>query len=322
MRNPWVGVLIALAVTITSGAAVGQPHNEIEASEPVGGFPPRTGPSRMIDRIIALPDQPNIRVFQFRPAKPSDISIFYIHGDYDSKSDDDPHVYPKNVLYGLELGADSHNVNIYAIARPGLFGSGGDYGTRERRSRKTYQMVNTVIDALISWDQMKRIGIVGHSGGAAYVLTHPLFRKHEPPKCYVLASGSHHLYLRIAAMRREREQAIAGQRKPLDIVTANPEKNYLTTLTKLNVFEPSLHLWSIAPESGHHFIIVGDVRDEVVPFESSEKLALDLSAHELNAELEPVALKDKRHHGSSFHAIRRAAECARSLKDQPSATRD
>jgi hypothetical protein len=307
----WLALFL-IAVSFAS-AALGQTHNEIEASEPLGGFPPRTGPSRMIERIIALPGQPNIRVFQFRPAKPSEVSIFYIHGDHDAKSASDPNVYPKGNLYALQLGADSQDVNIYAIARPGLFGSGGDYGIRERRSRKTYAMVNNVIDSLITWDHLKRVSLVGHSGGADFVLTHPLFRKVEPPKCYILASGSHHLYLQIAAMRREKQQD-PGSRPRLQDIERQPDRNYSAMLAKLNSFEPSLHLWSITPDSRHRFIIVGDHRDQIVPFESSEKLALDLQRHELDAVLISVKAPDAKHHGSVGQALKQGAECARAIK--------
>jgi hypothetical protein len=314
----WLALFLVTAISFAS-AALGQTHNEIEGSEPLGGFPPRTGPSRMIERIIGLSDQPNIRVFQLRPAKPSDVSIFYIHGDHDPASAA-LQSYPKFGLWTLQQVADHEHANIYAIARPGLYGSAGDYGVRERRSRKTYQMVNTVIDTLIVWEQLNRVSIVGQSGGAAYALAHPLFRKPEPAKCYALAAGSHHLYLHMAFNRQKTLEPVQGPRPPLDFNQRNPERNYTATLAKINAFEPSLHLWSIAPESQHRFIIVGDRRDQVVPFESSEKLAMDLKAHELVAELVPINARDARYHAATGHALQRAAECARALK--PSVPKD
>jgi hypothetical protein len=126
------------------------------------------------------------------------------------------------------------------LSRPGVYGSSGDH--RERRLPREVKIVNAALDAIKNKHEIDKFALTGQGGGGHLVAS--LLALRDDITCAVIISGN------VAVRKR---MMIKGW--PADDTGFS------------NFYDPMEHVSEIPYDPDLRIILVGDLRDENIPFE-------------------------------------------------------
>lgn len=122
-----------------------------------------------------LPASPFILTAYQKIEGPSDVMVVYIEGDgyaWASRTQPSADPTPKHPL-AFDLASQDPSLNVIYLARPGQFEQGGcptidrAYWMNKRYSQEVIQATNIAIDTLKQSLGVRKVSLVGYSGGAA-----------------------------------------------------------------------------------------------------------------------------------------------------------
>jgi hypothetical protein len=225
-------------------------------------------------------------------------AVFFMGGDYDVTKFNDPSFAKTNIAIQMALmqrDANKYRVRYVKIARPGIEGSSGNHGDR----RKPHELIvmNEAITILKKRLGIKTIALVGQSGGsdlAAGLLT--LGR--IDIACDMLGSGGLKMVDRSYAW-----------------LLQNGQRASKAQLAKA-MYDPSGHIDFIAKDPGRRVFVIGDPKDQAVPFEYQWPFADSLRAaghHALTIKVDISS--DPLHHNATTYAWPAAGACLDGASD-------
>lgn len=144
---------------------------------------------------------------------------------------------------------------VVIIARPGTYGSSGDH--HKRRQVQEFLALNAAVDGIVSLYQIKRLVLMGHSGGATAAAALLTLGRNDI-SCAVLTSGAYGLLERAQLMRIRNRQP---QQPGIDL-TGYPAP-----------YDPLEHVNGVVPDSGRLIVIMGNEEDRITPFEFQRAFA-------------------------------------------------
>lgn len=192
---------------------------------------------------------------------------------------------PFNTEYDQEVEAKSlakiYQKPVVILARPGVYGSSGNHN--ERRTRKEYEIVKKSILSLMQKYRLKRVDLVGQSGGATAIagaLSIGLTGAH----CVILTSGAYGL-----AERANYHRLRNGKKERVNVDTTG----------RADYYDPLLHYEKIGENSFYRLLIAGDKRDKNTPFYLQKKYYEVLKNKNKNVYLISIEAQPRMYHGVS-----------------------
>jgi dienelactone hydrolase len=187
-----------------------------------------------------------------------------------------------------DLFAQRTGMPWIVIARPGLYGSSGDHN--DRRTLKEIAQVDAALTAIRLRLNVDRIVVAGQSGGGGLVGA-LLTRGRSDIDCAVSSSG--------ALSVKARNASLPGGRDP----TGN-----------VDLYDPIEHVAGIRPDPRRRTFVVGDRRDQNMPFVAQRQFADAAAARgEQVTVIESTAAAGSEHHGLMNLSFRVAGWCAAGL---------
>ncbi len=228
------------------------------------------------------------------PLPASDTGIVFFHGDF-----------PQARLSAEKMAASRHNyqisanrlaqafsVPVFVMARPGVMGSTGFHvigGVRQEHA-----LVSKAIDELKQRHSLRRIVLVGQSGGAR--LTAQLLASgRDDIACAVMASGAYGIPGRKG-----------GGEMPTNI-WGNPSRSYLMPLRNVE---------HVVADSRRRLYVIGDRRDRRTPFDGQRKWAEALERAGHRVVLLNANAGGKDHHYLSALAMTLTGMCSAGNDDR------
>jgi len=230
-----------------------------------------------------------IRFYPGGLKKNSDTAIIYFTGDLSHNSI--WNVYekttPASFMRNSNQWSNVLDVPYILMARPGTFGSSG-YHYDRRREGKEGRLLNAAVDAVKEKYGLKKIVVVGQSGGG-HVVAQILTLRNDI-SCAVMAS----------ALLSFRDQLNA---KYLDYADL---EIYLS-----QQWDPIDHVADIPKSSGRRIFIIADPKDEIVYFDTQQKYVAQADKLGVKTNLVVTHASGGQHHDLSKPARYIAALCAK-----------
>lgn len=172
------------------------------------------------------------------------------------------------------------------FSRPGVYGSSGDH--KKRRRPREIEIIDAALDRLKERHGIKSFVFSGQSGGGHVIGS--LLSMRSDIRCAVIASGS------------------LAVRMRLQLAGWNADSTGYN-----DFFDPIDHVAEIPDDPHRRIFIIGDPRDETIPFsvQYAYYKALRKAGH--NAWLIRANGRGKQHHGLSHAGFKVARWCAQGL---------
>jgi len=185
--------------------------------------------------------------------------------------------------------AEASGLPHILIARPGTYGSSGDH--RQRRRPREVRIVNAALAKIKQRYGIGELALVGQSGGGHLVAS--LLAEREDVTCAVTTSGVVAVGLRINL------------------------KGWSRDITGYSDFhDPIEQIARIPHDSERRIFVVGDPRDQNVPFETQVAYHARLQAAGHAASLIEARAGDRMHHNLEALGLALAGTCARKAPTQ------
>lgn len=224
-------------------------------------------------------------------------AVLFFGGDFSSEQDNE--VAARRILEGnekyMQFWADKLHVRYVYISRVGLQGSSGNHG--ERRFPKETIIMNAVADSLKVRLGLDSLALAGQSGGST-IAASLLTMGRNDVTCEVLGS---------APLELVDQQYDAGTKLGFKVVKA---------AVSANVYDPSIHVSSIARRADRRIFVLGDPSDTEVPFKFQFPFIDRVKAaghHGLTIEVEGLGFK---HHDVVPETFPVAGACLNGVPDE------
>lgn len=245
------------------------------------------------DRVWAVSggDSACLRVFGDLPPQGAKQMLVYLSGDL--PLGDIWRLYeiytPTALKHLMRTASEKTGIPSIMIARPGTFGSSGNHHQMNERSGREAMLINAAIDAIQAQTGVKRINLIGQSGGghiAAYLLT-----KRTDLGCVVLTSA------------------------PLSIEHArkNWDRPYSIDEYAATFWDPVSHIADIKWNGNLFIYAVADRRDLIVPYDGAAAYIRAAEQSGIAAYLFDGHAKDSDAHGLRNMGMWIAGNCAKGI---------
>jgi hypothetical protein len=232
--------------------------------------------------------------FESRPQ-----AVFYMGGDLMPEEANDPRkvaaLIPKQ-LTAMQRQANTYRVRYVKLARLGTEGSSGNHGNHGsvHELAVTYEAINVLKKRL----GIKTIALAGQSGGSnlgAGLLT----VGRTDIACAMLGSGGFNVVDRQYSFLLER--GIRGSKAKIAEI----------------LYDPSAHVDGVADAPGRRVFIIGDPKDQTVPFKYQAPFGEALRAANHHAATVKVStLIDPARHNTIFYSFPAAGACLNGASDK------
>lgn len=208
----------------------------------------------------------------------------------------DPETIPANTATAQRKIAQKFSIRtglpVVIVARPGTYGSSGNH--YNRRQRAEFLALNATLDRLRQQYNIGQFILAGHSGGAT-AASALLTLGHTDIRCAILTSGAWDLLNRAEVLRKERgERSDAGK----DITGL------------VNPYDPLYHVDNIPPDPQRQILIIGNLQDQITPFELQVKFARALrDKHHRVALIETPAYPPEYHNLKGNQELKYVKQC-------------
>jgi len=179
---------------------------------------------------------------------------------------------PDNLQQSANREYEKFNIPYIRFSRPGVYGSSGDHN--QRRRPREIEIINAAFETIKKKYKIESFILSGQSGGGHIVAS--LLASRNDISCAVITSGS------VAVGKRIK---IKGWR-----TDATGYEDY---------YDPIEHVNEIASNDKRPIFIVGDPRDENVPFTTQEAYYEELKKFGHQAWLIRASGQGKQHHSLS-----------------------
>ncbi len=255
---------------------------------------------RVSDRVFVQHDLGSECIFYYAtPGTPQHRpAVLYFEGDVPTTELAKPNFtqsYLNDMRGVFSRLATQSGVRFVFIARPGVFGSSGNHGSR--RSIGEMLAMNAAVDAIKARLGLTDIVLAGQSGGST-VSAALLTLGRRDVTCAVLGSGLLSV-VEIEHAHRVRERL--PEVKP--------------ALLHVYLFDPTDRLTWIAHQQNRRVFVLGDPTDTRTPFPQQKSFAervRGLGHHAVSIE---VSGQGELMHGVAHHTLPAAAQCARGASD-------
>ncbi len=239
-----------------------------------------------------------IRYFPAGSLDKADTAIVVMRGDRVDWVKRNPKKIPDNTEQAQQKQAERlqkvMDTPVVLLERPGTFGSSGNH--LRRRQQEEFLALNAALDAIQRRYNIKRLVLLGHSGGATAAAA-LLTLGRTDVACAVLTSGAYGLV--------ERAHMLGAQAgripKPGRDTTGLPSP-----------YDPLEHIGEIVHDPKRIVFVIGDPRDRVTPFSLQRRFAETLRANGHSVRLVTHDARAPRFHNLLGDVgLRTASRCAR-----------
>lgn len=226
-------------------------------------------------------------------------AVFYLGGDYtpdQANNRNERIIAVQKQLKAMQRQANAYRVRYVKIARLGVEGSSGNHGNRGNIHEMI--IVNEAIAILKRRLGIKTIALVGQSGGSTLAAGLLTFGRTDIV-CDMLGSGGFNAVDRQYDFLIER--GIRGSKASI----------------ARKLYDPSAHVDAVAAMPGRKVFVIGDPKDQAVPFKYQSPFADALRAaghHAVTVKVN-VAI-DPLHHNTIFYTWPAAGACLNGANDK------